>query len=93
MVVAAAVSLYLQLCWTAGTATIRVEFALLHARHGRRDDGRLGRRDVAHAAEPRDKLVDFYRRVRPAGPGWKSVAAEWPGRGIARPVKASACSS
>jgi Na+/proline symporter len=25
--------------------------------------------------EPRDKLVAFYRRVRPAGPGWKPVAA------------------
>jgi solute:Na+ symporter, SSS family len=26
-------------------------------------------------AEPTDKLVAFYRRVRPAGPGWKPIAA------------------
>ncbi len=28
------------------------------------------------SAEPMDKLVSFYRRVRPEGPGWKKVAAE-----------------
>ena len=27
-------------------------------------------------ADPREKLVAFYRRVRPEGPGWKSIAAE-----------------
>jgi Na+/proline symporter len=27
-------------------------------------------------AEPMEKLVSFYRRVRPEGPGWKRVAAE-----------------
>ena len=26
--------------------------------------------------EPREKLVAFYRRVRPAGPGWRPIAAE-----------------
>jgi Na+/proline symporter len=26
--------------------------------------------------EPREKLVSFYRRVRPEGPGWTDVAAE-----------------
>jgi Na+/proline symporter len=26
--------------------------------------------------EPREKLIAFYRRVRPAGPGWKAIAAE-----------------
>ena len=26
--------------------------------------------------EPREKLVSFYRRVRPEGPGWTEVAAE-----------------
>jgi Na+/proline symporter len=27
------------------------------------------------SAEPMDKLVDFYRKVHPDGPGWKRVAA------------------
>jgi hypothetical protein len=27
------------------------------------------------APEPRDKLVAFYRKVRPAGPGWRPVRA------------------
>jgi solute:Na+ symporter, SSS family len=27
-------------------------------------------------AEPREKLIAFYRRVRPEGPGWTKVAAE-----------------
>jgi hypothetical protein len=27
------------------------------------------------APEPESKLVDFYRRVRPTGPGWQAVAA------------------
>ena len=26
-------------------------------------------------AEPQEKLVEFYRRVRPAGPGWSPIAA------------------
>ena len=25
--------------------------------------------------EPREKLIKFYRRVRPAGPGWAPIAA------------------
>jgi hypothetical protein len=28
----------------------------------------------ATAPEPEAKLIDFYRRVRPAGPGWRAVA-------------------
>lgn len=28
------------------------------------------------APEPRAKLISFYRRVRPEGPGWKPIAAE-----------------
>jgi len=28
------------------------------------------------APEPREKLVTFYRRVRPEGPGWRHIAAE-----------------
>jgi solute:Na+ symporter, SSS family len=31
---------------------------------------------LATSAEPMEKLVAFYRRVRPDGPGWKRVAAE-----------------
>jgi hypothetical protein len=27
-------------------------------------------------AEPMEKLIAFYRRVRPEGPGWNGVAAE-----------------
>ena len=27
-------------------------------------------------AEPREKLIAFYRRVRPEGPGWNGIAAE-----------------
>ncbi|HSO74899.1 MAG TPA: sodium:solute symporter family protein [Blastocatellia bacterium] len=34
------------------------------------------------SAEPMDKLVAFYRRVRPDGPGWTRVAAEG---GLAEP--------
>ena len=26
--------------------------------------------------EPRDTLINFYRIVKPAGPGWKAIAAE-----------------
>ena len=26
--------------------------------------------------EPREKLIAFYRRVRPEGPGWNGIAAE-----------------
>ena len=29
----------------------------------------------ATAPEPDAKLIDFYRRVRPAGPGWTAIAA------------------
>jgi hypothetical protein len=31
--------------------------------------------------EPREKLIAFYRRVRPAGPGWKAIAAKAGGAG------------
>src|SRR5207247_89110 len=28
------------------------------------------------APEPQEKLIHFYRKVRPEGPGWKGIAAE-----------------
>jgi len=28
------------------------------------------------APEPKEKLIDFYRRVRPEGPGWRRIAVE-----------------
>src|SRR5439155_9622386 len=27
-------------------------------------------------AEPREKLIHFYRKVKPEGPGWRRIAAE-----------------
>jgi Na+/proline symporter len=30
----------------------------------------------ATAPEPREKLLSFYRKVRPGGPGWRSIAEE-----------------
>jgi SSS family transporter len=29
--------------------------------------------------EPRDKLIAFYRKIRPDGPGWRPIAAQAPG--------------
>ncbi|HEV8429392.1 MAG TPA: sodium:solute symporter family protein [Pyrinomonadaceae bacterium] len=31
---------------------------------------------LATQAEPQEKLIAFYRRVRPEGPGWTNIAAE-----------------
>jgi solute:Na+ symporter, SSS family len=73
MVAAAVVSLSLQFYW--GWETNDRDFAR----------GMLVTVGVTTAAwllvtlltppEPRDKLVAFYRLVRPAGPGWKPIAA------------------
>ena len=78
MVVAAVVSLYLQVHfgWTSDSNENPYQFAYLM----------LTTVGITTAAwllvtfvtppEPRERLVEFYRRVRPAGPGWASIAAE-----------------
>jgi Na+/proline symporter len=38
----------------------------------------------ATAPEPEEKLISFYRRVRPAGPGWTAIAARSGGDAGAR---------
>jgi hypothetical protein len=73
MVAAAATSLFLQLRWTEWNADDPREFAYLM----------LTTVVVTTAAwlavtfltppEPRERLEAFYRRARPAGPGWNSV--------------------
>lgn len=73
MVAAAAVSLLLEFVW--GWKTSGADFAR----------GVLVTVSVTTAAwilvtllsppEPREKLIAFYRRVRPAGPGWRPIAA------------------
>jgi Na+/proline symporter len=75
MVAAAAVSLYLQLAGPRWSGDDLRQFAYLMLTT-------VGITTVAWLAvtwltppEPRDTLVAFYRRVRPAGPGWKPIAA------------------
>ena len=58
------------------------------AHDARRDLKLIGFVDAPHAGgtlvavtfltapEPREKLINFYRKVRPEGPGWKQVAAD-----------------
>ena len=55
--------------------TVRVRRVAPH--HGRGDHGGLGRRDAPRAAAPTARrLLEFYRQVRPAGPGWTRFARE-----------------
>src|SRR6266516_2260102 len=75
MIAAAAVSLYLQLYLKWDSDQPR-DFAYLML-------VTVGITTVAWLAvtlltapEPREKLVSFYRRVRPEGPGWKHIASE-----------------
>ncbi len=74
MVVAAAVSLYLQLGGPKWNGDDPRQFAYLML-------ATVAVTTVAWIVvtlltppEPREKLVEFYRRVRPAGPGWTEVA-------------------
>ncbi|HZZ26407.1 MAG TPA: sodium:solute symporter family protein [Pirellulales bacterium] len=74
MAVAAAVSLFLQLSGPRWDSDDPQQFAFLM----------LATVGITTAAwllvtlltppEPREKLIAFYRRVRPAGPGWKTIA-------------------
>lgn len=75
MVVAAAVSLYLQvyLGWNSGEPR---DFALIML-------VTVGLTTIAWVVvtyltspEPRETLINFYRTVKPAGSGWKTIAAE-----------------
>jgi SSS family solute:Na+ symporter len=75
MVFAAAVSLFLQLGWPKWSGDDPTQFAkLMLATVGLTTVGWL-LVTLLTQPEPMEKLIGFYRRVRPAGPGWKSVAA------------------
>jgi hypothetical protein len=75
MIVAAAVSIFLQVGGSQWSGDDAQEFAYLMLTT-------VGVTTVAWLAvtlltppEPREKLVAFYRRVRPAGAGWAPIAA------------------
>jgi Na+/proline symporter len=75
MVVAAAVSIFLQVSGPEWNGDDPTQFAYLML-------ATVGITTVAWLlvtlltpAEPREKLITFYRRVRPAGPGWKPISA------------------
>jgi Na+/proline symporter len=75
MAVAAAVSLYLQIVLKWDSDKPRDFAYLMLVTTGITTLGWLAV-TMLTAAEPKDTLVRFYRRVRPEGPGWKRVAAE-----------------
>jgi Na+/proline symporter len=75
MIVAAGVSLFLQLGWPKWSSDQPQQFAYLMLTT-------VGVTSIAWLLatfvtppEPQSKLIEFYRRVRPAGPGWKRIAA------------------
>jgi Na+/proline symporter len=77
MIVAAVVSLFLQLRydWESDSSKVPEEFAYLML-------VTVGVTTLAWFVvtlltppEPLEKLIAFYQRVRPAGPGWKQIAA------------------
>jgi Na+/proline symporter len=74
MIAAAAVSLFLQLHygWDSGKAR---DFAQLMLVTVAITTVAWLAVTLMTPAEPREKLVEFYRRVHPAGPGWKPIAA------------------
>ena len=75
MIVAAAVSLYLQLHLKWDSDQPR-DFAYLMLVTVAITTAAWLAVTLLTAPEPREKLVSFYRRVRPEGPGWKHIASE-----------------
>jgi Na+/proline symporter len=73
MVVAAAVSLYLQLGGPKWNGDDPHQFAYLMLVTVAVTTVAWIIVTLLTPPEPREKLIAFYRRVRPAGPGWKSV--------------------
>lgn len=73
MVVAAVVSLYLQLSGPRWNSDDPQEFAYLMLVTVAVTTLAWIVVTLLTPPEPREKLVEFYRRVRPAGPGWTSV--------------------
>jgi len=77
MVIAAVVSMYLQLNWKWDSGDPN-EFAyLMLVTVSITTVGWLGVTFLTPPV-PREKLLAFYRRVRPAGPGWRTIAVEAP---------------
>src|SRR5439155_2694596 len=75
MIAAAAVSLYLQLHLKWDSDQPR-DFAYLMLVTVAITTAAWLAVTLLTAPEPREKLVSFYRRVRPEGPGWKHIASE-----------------
>jgi Na+/proline symporter len=77
MVVAAVVSLFLQLQvgWESDSGKEPHEFAYLMLVTVGITTAAWLLVTILTPPEPREKLVAFYRRVRPAGPGWRPIAA------------------
>jgi Na+/proline symporter len=75
MIVAAVVSLFLQLGGPNWTKDDPREFAYLMLTTVCVTTVAWLAVTLMTRPEPRENLIDFYRRVRPAGPGWKPIAA------------------
>jgi solute:Na+ symporter, SSS family len=78
MIVAAVVSLYLQLHlgWESDSNKEPKEFAYLMMVTVGVTTAAWLLVTLLTPPEPRETLVAFYRRVRPSGPGWRTIAAE-----------------
>ena len=74
MIAAAAISLFLQIVWKWDSDNPR-QFAYLMLVTVGLTTIIWVAVTVATPAEPMEKLVSFYRRVKPEGPGWTRVAA------------------
>jgi len=75
MVVAAAVSLFLQLYYKWDSDKPR-DFAYIMLVTVAITTVAWLAVTLLTAPEPQEKLIDFYRKVRPEGPGWRRIAAE-----------------